>query len=677
MLIIVQKEEFIFLFAIGKGSFGKVWKARHKKSYNYLAIKQMNKAKIIDQKAEDFVMKERLYLSNMRNPFIVNIICSFQDLNNLYLGLELFKGGDLRYHLINHTQTFTESQLKFLVSNLIMGLEYIHSKNIIHRDIKPENILFDYKGYAHITDFNISCKKDEVNNLYDISGTPVYMAPESISQKFQDFSVDFYSLGIVCYECIMGRRPYEGTTRHDIKKILNNNDVKIERDDRISEQCQAFINGLLEKNPTERLGGHSDALELKENLFFKGFNWDVLKNKKYISPIAEIINFARSNNTLSEELFDAEFCNKTDEIDDRTKYRYSQIMAHKNYPDYFRQYTFLSRDALREIVLKSKMPAVTPKRHLQYSMSSENVKLPVIKSRYSKNYSNKSNGGMTIDNQHSHGYKSKFRSKKSFRYPSNENSLRDYYEYKLNKYKQLLRKTNNYGGYQNFNPYFSNMNYSFMPNPMNMNPYQNRRNGNDIYNDVLNGLQKKIYRDIFGGMEDDYDNDRKRKYNGIPNQYQINNYFAPPYMMPGMGMPNPFFMYPYGMFPPMNQKNAKTQKHTDTSKKTKKSSKKSKKSKKSSKEESESESESESSSEESSSEDESESNTEQSKKKSSEENNEDNKSDKESNDDENSKEDKGSDDNKDSDDKGSNGGSEDKKSGEEKDDQDKDEESED
>ena len=420
MLIIVQKEEFIFLFAIGKGSFGKVWKARHKKSYNYLAIKQMNKAKIIDQKAEDFVMKERLYLSNMRNPFIVNIICSFQDLNNLYLGLELFKGGDLRYHLINHTQTFTESQLKFLVSNLIMGLEYIHSKNIIHRDIKPENILFDYKGYAHITDFNISCKKDEVNNLYDISGTPVYMAPESISQKFQDFSVDFYSLGIVCYECIMGRRPYEGTTRHDIKKILNNNEVKIERDDRISEQCQAFINGLLEKNPTERLGGHSDALELKENLFFKGFNWDVLKNKKYISPIAEIINFARSNNTLSEELFDAEFCNKTDEIDDRTKYRYSQIMAHKNYPDYFRQYTFLSRDALREIVLKSKMPAVTPKRHLQYSMSSENVKLPVIKSRYSKNYSNKSNGGMTIDNQHSHGYKSKFRSKKSFRYPSNE-----------------------------------------------------------------------------------------------------------------------------------------------------------------------------------------------------------------------------------------------------------------
>ena len=123
IIIIVKKDEFVFLYAIGKGNFGKVWKARYKNAYNYLAIKQMNKAKVIDQKAENAVMKERLYLSNMRNPFIVNMICSFQDLNNLYLGLDLLKGGDLRYHLINHTQTFTESQLKFLVSNLILGLE--------------------------------------------------------------------------------------------------------------------------------------------------------------------------------------------------------------------------------------------------------------------------------------------------------------------------------------------------------------------------------------------------------------------------------------------------------------------------------------------------------------------------------------------------------------------------
>ena len=110
---IVKKDDFIFLYAIGKGSFGKVWKAKYKKANNYLAIKQMSKTKVIDQNRENSVMKERLFLSNLRSQFIVNMLCSFQDLNNLYLGLELMKGGDLRYHLINNNQGFTESQLKF------------------------------------------------------------------------------------------------------------------------------------------------------------------------------------------------------------------------------------------------------------------------------------------------------------------------------------------------------------------------------------------------------------------------------------------------------------------------------------------------------------------------------------------------------------------------------------
>ena len=233
----------------------------------------MSKTKVIDQNSERSVMQERLFLSNLRNQFIVNMICSFQDANNLYLGLELKKGGDLRYHLINHSQTFSESQLKFLLANIIMGIEYIHSQNIIHRDLKPENILFDYKGYAYITDFNISCRKEDINKNNDISGTPVYMAPETIFLKEQDFTIDFYSLGIICYECIMGERPYEGSSRQEIKQIISNYNFGIKKDESISEVCQIFINGLLEKNPKDRLGSQSGASELKENLFFKGFNW--------------------------------------------------------------------------------------------------------------------------------------------------------------------------------------------------------------------------------------------------------------------------------------------------------------------------------------------------------------------------------------------------------------------
>ena len=560
----MKKDDFIFLYAIGKGFFGKVWKAKYIKTNNFLAIKQMSKTKIIDQNAERSVMQERLFLSYLKNKFIVNMICSFQDTNSLYLGLELMKGGDLRYHLINNTQTFTESQLKFLLSNLILGIEYIHSQNIIHRDIKPENILFDNKGYAYITDFNISCKREDINNNKDVSGTPVYMAPETINLKEQDFSIDFYSLGIICYECIMGQRPYEGNSRHEVKEILNDNNFEIEQDERISIECRNLINGLLSKDPNSRLGAQSGASELKENLFFQGFNWDLLSRKKYVSPLIEIINFSRAKSGIADELFDQEYCNKTEEIDENTKVRYSQIISHENYPNYFRQYTYLCKDAVIDIINKNRENgAAPPKKTLSSCRSSENINLPKLSMK--KSVSQKSitisNGGSYHHNHHNNNSRYSTKNKKVYvhskhnnRLPSlrSNDSLRSYYEYKLNKYKNLLRNKSNmgYDDYPNIPIYNNN---SMIPYPNFNNMYSPPRfggGGGDIYNDVCNGLQRKLYRDIFGGMEDDY-NDNRGGFRGggrnLPNQYQINNYFPPTYMMPGMGMPNPYFgmMNPY------------------------------------------------------------------------------------------------------------------------------------
>ena len=323
----------------------------------------MSKTKIIAQNSENPVMQERIFLSNIRNQFIVNMICSFQDTDNLYLCLELMKGGDLRYHLINFTHTFTESQLKFLLTNLIMGIEYIHAQNIIHRDLKPENILFDNKGYAYITDFNISCKKEEINKNNDINGTPVYMAPETIFLKNQDYTIDFYSLGIISYESIMGQRPYEGNTRQEIKQILNDFNLEI-NDVNISELCKNLIKGLLEKEPNNRLGSHYGISELKENIFFKGFNWDYLKRRKYVSPIIQIINYSKSKNRNLEELFDQDYCNKNVMITENTKNKYSQIMNNENYPNYFRKYTYLCEDKINEIFNKDlENGAGPPKKH--------------------------------------------------------------------------------------------------------------------------------------------------------------------------------------------------------------------------------------------------------------------------------------------------------------------------
>ena len=150
-----------FYYIIGKGGFGNVYKVKEKVTGHYCALKQMSKAKIIQAKLETNILRERHYLAKINSPYIVNLLCAFQDKNNLFLLMELLTGGDLRYHILNYNFYFTETQLKFLMTNLIIGLEYIHKKGIVHRDMKPENIIFDSQGFAKIADFGISCMEKD------------------------------------------------------------------------------------------------------------------------------------------------------------------------------------------------------------------------------------------------------------------------------------------------------------------------------------------------------------------------------------------------------------------------------------------------------------------------------------------------------------------------------------
>ena len=522
---IVKKEDFIFLYPIGRGFFGKVWKVKYKKGNNYLAIKQMNKMKVIDLNSEVSVMQERLILSNIRSQYIVNMICSFQDMNYLYLGLELMKGGDLRFHLINNYKLFTERQIKFLLVNVIKGLEYIHSQNIVHRDLKPENILFDSKGYAYIADFNISCKIKDINKFKEVNGTPAYMAPETINGKDQDFCIDFYSLGVICYECVMGKRPIEESDFNQIKKKLNEENFSIPKNENISELLRDLINRLLIKDPKDRIGSLSGANEIKEHLFFNNFNWDYLDRRKYVSPLIEVLNYSRSKTAFADELFDPDFCNKNEEIDDNTRSRYLQIMNHHYYENYFEHYTYLSKDAINDIIRKNdeNIMAAPPKKSLSSCKSTDNIKLPKLKLG-SHNYSN---------NVYSSNVKHK-----------NNYSLRDYYEYKLNKYKNLLKGSNIDVVEPIHN--FPNYNNNYYPPPHN----RNELNGNDVYNQVCNGLQRKLYMDIFGDMGLNKYMPHKNMGLGMPNQYQINNYYPPSFM----GMPNPYYfmMNPMNPFPMKN-----------------------------------------------------------------------------------------------------------------------------
>lgn len=154
---------------------------------------------------------------------------AFQDHENVYLVMDLLTGGDLRYHVSKHRR-FSEEQTKFFVCCILLGLEYIHTNNILHRDIKPENLVLDERGYVRITDFGIA-KFYQKENSSETSGTPGYMSPEVMFASNHTIAVDYFALGVMTYEFMMGVRPYTGKSRKEIKDKMMAKQVQVKKHD--------------------------------------------------------------------------------------------------------------------------------------------------------------------------------------------------------------------------------------------------------------------------------------------------------------------------------------------------------------------------------------------------------------------------------------------------------------
>ena len=335
----MNRNYFEFLYIIGRGGFGKVWKVRLKKNNELFALKEMSKAKVIDRRSEISIMSERNLLSKLHHSFIVNMYFAFQDFYNLYLVMDLLTGGDLRFH-IAHKKIFTEDQTKFFIANMLLALDYIHSQNIIHRDIKPENLVLEKNGYLRITDFGVA-KINEKDNSSETSGTPGYMAPEVILVQNHGPPSDFFALGVIGYEFMLGYRPYLGRGRKEIKNLIISKQAKISREelpDDWSENSRDFINLLLQRKPKKRLG-YNGVNEIKEHPWMKDIDFDLLYNKKIEAPFIPPID---------KENFDKKYCEGEDKVGETTLERYELYFNSELYEGVFKNYTYVNKIYLNE-----------------------------------------------------------------------------------------------------------------------------------------------------------------------------------------------------------------------------------------------------------------------------------------------------------------------------------------
>ena len=475
-----SKSMFQFLYVVGRGGFGKVWMVKYKKTKFKYALKEMSKVKIIDRKSEKSIKNEREFLSKLNHPFIVNMICSFQDYDNLYLVMDLLTGGDLRYHIC-HKKQFNEEQSRFFSSCILLGLEYIHINNIIHRDIKPENLVLDEKGYVRITDFGVS-KINLRDNSSETSGTPGYMAPEVLCALNHSFPVDFFALGVIIYEFMNGYRPYLGRNRKEIKEAVLSKQIHVHRkqlfENGWSFESGDLINKLLYRKPYKRIGSNG-IKEIKEHAWFKNINWEELFNKKLKSPFIP----------KEGDNFDKRYCEGIEQIDTQTKERYQYYKSKNKYKTLFLNYTFVREVEKQEFINIS---------NIRYNKESNNDK---IKRKNSSNsvisstkipLNNKYNCNILIGNS----YKNYINNKKSLL----ENNDNDNIENNKLIKKQNTNSMTNIHSFSILNNNYNKNKENKYKNGNRNNKFINRFNKDNNYNEVsenTNDENQKLFYSTF------------------------------------------------------------------------------------------------------------------------------------------------------------------------------------
>uniref|UniRef100_A0A672LJ03 protein kinase C n=1 Tax=Sinocyclocheilus grahami TaxID=75366 RepID=A0A672LJ03_SINGR len=300
--IIPHLTDFKCVAVLGRGHFGKVLLTEYKTTGEMFAIKALKKGDIVARDEVDSLMCEkRIFetVNSVRHPFLVNLFACFQTKEHVCFVMEYAAGGDLMMHI--HADVFSELRSVFYAACVVLGLQFLHDHKIVYRDLKLDNLLLDTEGYVKIADFGL-CKegmgfRDRTSTF---CGTPEFLAPEVLTETSYTRAVDWWGLGVLIFEMLVGESPFPGDDEEEVFDSIVNDEVRYPRF--LSTEAISIMRRLLRRNPERRLGaGEGDAEEVKRHPFFRNMDWAALLAKKTRPPFLPTIKGREDVSNFDDE----------------------------------------------------------------------------------------------------------------------------------------------------------------------------------------------------------------------------------------------------------------------------------------------------------------------------------------------------------------------------------------
>nr|QPF70847.1 atypical protein kinase C [Locusta migratoria] len=286
--------DFELIRVIGRGSYAKVLMVELKKTRRIYAMKVIKKALVTDDEDIDWVQTEKHVFETASNhPFLVGLHSCFQTPSRLFFVIEFVRGGDLMFHM-QRQRRLPEEHARFYAAEISLALNFLHDKGIIYRDLKLDNVLLDHEGHIKLTDYGM-CKEGirPGDTTSTFCGTPNYIAPEILRGEDYGFSVDWWALGVLLYEMLAGRSPFDiagasenpdQNTEDYLFQVILEKTIRIPRS--LSVKAASVLKGFLNKNPADRLGCHRETgfMDIANHPFFKSIEWELLEQKQVAPP---------------------------------------------------------------------------------------------------------------------------------------------------------------------------------------------------------------------------------------------------------------------------------------------------------------------------------------------------------------------------------------------------------